>query len=344
VPSRFERWTQRLIASFVGRLWYDAKLHGNAPANAPTLFVGLHRNGAIDGYVHLCVLGGDILFLVAANLRRNLLTRPLAVGIPVERAKDGRDRSGNRVAIDAAAHWIAAGGQLFIYPEGTSTLGPDVLPFHIGAARIAAHAIELGMLPKLVPVGIDYVRPWVPGSQVDIVIGPAIDLETLPPDRDMRVAEIHKRIGERLLALAHRFPDEATQEAVRYAAEVSAAGDRLKRLDLLRCPAPAPLPGRPRPSLAAAMVLALGVAANPPVAAAILLMPKRFADDRNVIALWQIVPTLFLMPLWLVLSGALAAAFCGPLGLLVPLVQAGLGIAALRTAAPALPPERPSNP
>src|SRR5258708_994491 len=95
LPSGLRRLTQRPLAAFVGKLWYDVKLHGRLPERAPTIFVGLHRSGAIDGYVHLSALGGDIVFLVAANLLRNPLTRVLAVGIPVERAKDKGDRSGN---------------------------------------------------------------------------------------------------------------------------------------------------------------------------------------------------------------------------------------------------------
>ena len=209
LPSAFQRWTQRLVARFVGRLWYDTMLHGKRPDGGPVIFVGLHRNGAIDGYVHLSALGGDILFLVAANLRRNPLTRPLAVGIAVERAKDGRDRSGNSAAVEAAARWVAAGGRIFVYPEGTSTLGPDVLPFHPGAARILARTMELGVVPRLVPVGIDYARPQIPGSRADVTIGPDIDLGSMPQSPSACVAEAHRRIADSLIALAHRFPDEA---------------------------------------------------------------------------------------------------------------------------------------
>ena len=377
LPSSFQRWTQRLVATFVGKLWYDTMLHGRCPDAGPAIFVGLHRNGAIDGYVHLSALGGDILFLVAANLRRNPLTRPLAVGIAVERAKDGRDRSGNPAAIETAAQWVAAGGRIFVYPEGTSTLGPDVLPFHPGAARILARTMELGVVPRLVPVGIDYARPQIPGSRVDVTIGPDIDLGSTPLENDPkkpipalgrehaqgkrlarddgskqnshapsladRVADAHGRIADALMALARRFPDDATQDAVRYAAEVGSAGDRPRRLALLAEPAPDPLPAPPHRSAPAAMLLGLGALANLPVAAAILQMPKLFADDRNVVALWQIVPTLLLWPLWLIASAGVGAALWGWPGLLVPAVQALLGAGALRAAPHAIPLKPPSR-
>ncbi|SDR42089.1 1-acyl-sn-glycerol-3-phosphate acyltransferase [Rhizobiales bacterium GAS191] len=343
LPSSFERWTQRLVARFVGKVWYDTLLHGRIPERVPTIFVGLHRNGAIDGYVHLSALGGDILFLVAANLRRNPLTRLLAVGISVERAKDKRDRSNNPAAIDAAAHWVAAGGRLFVYPEGTSTLGPDVLPFHIGAARIVDRTLELGLIPKVVPVGIDYARPDMPGSLVDVSIGDIVDLDGIPDARSDRIAEIQRRITSSLFTLSYRFPDAATQDAVRYAAEIAAAGDRLKRLDLLRRAPPAVLPMRPRGSAFAMIAFGTGFVANLPLAIAIVLMPKLLADDRNVVALWQIVPTVLVAPVWLLLSGAVGLAVFGLLGLSIPVAQMLLGATALRAAAHAWPPVPPSG-
>jgi len=341
LPGPFERWTQRLVARFVGKAWYNTMLHGQRPEGGATVFVGLHRNGAIDGYVHLCALGGDIVFLVAAGLRRNPLTRLLAVGIPVERAKDKQDRSGNPAALEAAARWVAGGGQLFVYPEGTSTLGPDVLPFQPGAARIIALTLELGVVPRLVAVGIDYARPEIPGSIADVLIGKAIVLDGLPEQREDRVTEIQARITSALRALVYRFTDDVAQSAARYAAEIEAAGDRPRRLELLRRPPPAALPARPPGSPLASVVLGLGILANPLPALTIAFAPKLLADDRNVVAFWQIVPTVLTAPLWLTLCGIAALIAFGPAGLLVPVVQAVFGLAALRAAARAFPPRKP---
>ena len=84
--------------------------------------------------------------------------------------------------------------------------------------------------------------------------------------------------------------------------------------------------------------------ANLPLALALIVLPRRFADDRNVVAMWQIVPAVLFAPLWLLLSGAAALALWGVAGLSIPLAQALLGAAALRAAAHAFPPAPPSTP
>ncbi len=340
-PSAAARLSQRLLGWCVAHLWYRTALHGDVPARGPAVIASLHRCGAVDGWVEHGAIGGDMAFLVGANLRRNPLTRLLAVGIPVERSKDDRDRSGNAAALECAARWVAAGGRLVVYPEGTSDLGPKPLPFHPGAARIVSRVLELGVVPSLVPMAVDYDRPGVPGSQVDVVAGPVVPLS---PD-DGTVA-VHRKLSGALGALAFPFADEDEQRRARHRASVLARGDRRARMGLLRGSAEGPhgsLPAPARPSVAALAAFWVGAAANAPLALVAWLAPRRLADAANVVPFWRLVPLVFATPAWLAAVGIAGWVVRGPAGLLAAPVAAALGLVAV-AASPRAFPWRPPSP
>src|SRR5690349_16746054 len=66
----------------------------------PVLYVGLHRNGAVDGMVYKTVLP-EATFLVAARLLRSPLGRVFFTGIPVDRAGDAGGRAPAERALGA---------------------------------------------------------------------------------------------------------------------------------------------------------------------------------------------------------------------------------------------------
>ena len=342
LPSAAARLSQRVLGRCVARLWYRTALHGEVPAHGPAVLASLHRCGAVDGWVEHGAVGGDMAFLVGANLRRNPLTRLLAVGIPVERSKDSGDRSGNAAALECAARWVAAGGRLVVYPEGTSDLGPEPLPFHPGAARIVSRVIELGVVPALVPMTVDYDRPGVPGSQVDVVTGPPVPLSA----GDGTVA-VHRKLSRALGDLAFAFPDGAAQARARHASSVLARGDRAARLRLLRTLAAGPagdVPATPRLSAAALAAFWAGALANAPLAALAWSVPRRLADAPNVVPFWQLVPLVFATPAWLAMVAAAGWSTLGPAGILAAPLAAALGLLALGAAPRAFPFRPPAEP
>ncbi len=337
IPSTLARASQRAIGWLVAHVWYRTAVHGHVPTQGPAILVSLHRCGAVDGWVEHGAIGGDMAFLVGANLRRNPLTRMLAVGIPVERTKDAGDRSNNAAALEAAARWVADGGRLVVYPEGTSDLGPRPLPMHPGAARIVARVLELGAVPAVVPLTVDYDRPDVPGSHVDVVAGPSI-----PTSNGEGTASIHRKVRDALEALAFTFPDEGEQRRRRYASSLMSMGERGTRLALLRAPCIATRRG-PRASGPALACVVIGVLANPPLAALAWWVPRRFADAPNVVPFWRIVPLVFATPAWLASLAAAAGAAFGPIGLLAAPAAAAFGALALSVAPRAFPPRAPSR-
>src|SRR5216684_4244624 len=146
------------------------------PRGGPILYVGLHRNGAVDGFVYKSIFRRAI-FLIAAQLQKNLFSRMFFTGIPVLRDKDSGDRGMNAEAMERCRKLLADGGELFVFPEGTSSLGPQHLPFKSGAARIAVEAWQQGVPLKIVPLGITYDAPSTFRSSVEVIVGGVIGSE-----------------------------------------------------------------------------------------------------------------------------------------------------------------------
>lgn len=142
------------------------------PQGGPVIYLGLHRNGALDGVVYLRA-APRAAYMLSAQLHRSALGRLLLPGIAVARRKD-RSRgivADNDEALARSVDQLASGGELFIMPEGTSTLGPRHLPFRPGAANIALAAVRRGVTVTVVPLAIHYERAWEWQSRVEIDVG-----------------------------------------------------------------------------------------------------------------------------------------------------------------------------
>jgi 1-acyl-sn-glycerol-3-phosphate acyltransferase len=220
----------RLLSQILTFLYYHRVRVLNSqhlPVDCPVLYVALHRNGAVDGYVYKSLLP-RISFLISVQLRRRLFGRIFFEGIEIARAKDRVNGAAAAVkdsnaVIDACADYLGQGGELLILPEGTSDLGHCHLPFHKGAARTVARFMERHCSPlAVVPVGIHYEQAWAWQSDVEVVVGAPIDT-TLPAKISAAegVRVLHKRIISALEALAVQAPDGETfarRERIAFAA------------------------------------------------------------------------------------------------------------------------------
>lgn len=220
----------RLLSQLLVFLYYHRIRVLNAqllPHSGPVLFVGLHRNGAVDGYVYKSQLP-HINFLISVQLRRSMIGRIFFGGIEVARKKDkaaanSAEAADGNTAIDACAGYVRNGGELLILPEGSSDLGHRHLPFHKGAARTLARLMEgTYSLPAVIPLGIHYEQAWAWQSDVEVVVGAPIDT-SLPADISPaeQVSLLHERITASLEALAVQAEDAeafSRRERIAYAA------------------------------------------------------------------------------------------------------------------------------
>ena len=210
----------RLLARALTRAYFNRVTVLNPerlPRSGPAFYLALHRNGAVDGFVYSSILP-RASFLISTQLRKSLFARLFFSGIEVTRGKDEGDRSANEDALARCRELLQAGGQLAIFPEGTSGLGPRHLPFKSGAARILLDCLDRGVAPPVIPLGISYESPWSFRSNVEIVVGAPIstDLSGVSGPR------------ERLRLLKGRV--EAALEEVGVNVDTPEYQDRIQRL------------------------------------------------------------------------------------------------------------------
>ncbi|TCJ14667.1 hypothetical protein EZJ19_09475 [Parasulfuritortus cantonensis] len=338
---------------FLTRLYYHrvSVLHPERlPGAGPVLYLGLHRNGAVDGFVYAAALPRAV-FMISTQLRRSAIGRMFFRGIEVARAKDAERGMAvdNLAALGACVNQVAAGGALFVLPEGSSDLGPRHLPFQKGAARILYRLLAEGTRPAVVPLGIHYEAAPDWQSDVELVVGEAVDT-TLPEGltEAEAVRLLHRRITEAMEAVGVNAPDADTWadwQRLAYAASLGTGRSYFAALKALERGTPdlAAVAAEMRAEVEASRprlhqgvplmpirhawayaVLAALLAA--PVATALVLnLPavlaarwagRRFADAPNTVALWRLLVGVPGLALWAGLL--LAAALASGHGLLWP--------------------------
>jgi len=314
------------------------------PDGGPALYVVLHRNGAVDGFVyHQLVPRG--IYMISTQLLRSFFTRLFFSGIAVARSKDEEDGGRNEAALRECVQLLKDGGELMVFPEGTSSLGPRHLPFKSGAVRLALDALAQGVPLRIVPLGIHYERAWAFRSKVEVVVGKPVLTEFTDGLSDLgRFRELKRRVTSALESVGADFAYAGEQGQAERLAYVATLGTKrgyfasLKALEagipdgLLECwgKLESRLAGHrvllhqgvplfPVGSWAAyavllvmlvPLVLAGGLLNFPPLLAG-WLAARKFADDRNVIALWRILVGLPLGVVWFVGFGIVLAWVAG---------------------------------
>ena len=337
-----EAW-YRLWHWLCARIYFDriTVLHpGQIPQRGPVLYLGLHRNGAVDGFVYRQAIPRCV-FLISAQLLGGFFARIFFCGIAVRRTTDAapdqprEHRQHNDEALQQCVDLLENGGALFAFPEGTSSLGPRHLPFKSGAPRIALAALERGIPLRIIPVGIHYERAWAFRSRVEVIAGQPIAID-LPAglSESRRLQEIKRRITAALADVGVNFESAnalANAERFAYAATLGTSRSYFEALKSCEKGAGEPLgvdwntfeqelgsrscavlrhqgwplfsAGSWFPSalwlIVLSPVVVAGALMNFPPLLAGWLAARRFADERNVIALWRILIGLPLLVLWL---------------------------------------------
>ncbi len=174
-----ELWFRALYRFLSGFAFNRIDVSGSVPQSGGlTLYVCLHRNGAIDGAVYQRVAPRAKLTL-SSQLRRKAWMRAIFDWIeivrPQDAAKDGV-RVNNADSFAEASRYLAQGGELVFFPEGTSVLGPRHLRFRTGVARLIQQTFGQSPELKVVPLAAYYedARRWQ--SNVDVRVGEALYL------------------------------------------------------------------------------------------------------------------------------------------------------------------------
>jgi 1-acyl-sn-glycerol-3-phosphate acyltransferase len=315
------------------------------PKAGPVLYLGLHRNGAVDGFVYYRTLNAPV-FMISTQLRKNWFARLFFDGIAVTRTNDEGDRNQNQEAMRQCLGHLRNGGQLFVFPEGTSSLGPKHLPFKSGGVWLLLDYLESGGPPlQVVPVGIHYECPWAFRAKVEVEVGHPISTEFPAEASRMELLKTMKRRVQ--IALEDVGINVASEEyhekikSLAYAATLGTSRSYFKSLKTMERAMPekvakewedlrlnnatlgfhqgVPLfPGTP----ILIYVLALAVISPIVLAAIVLNLPafamgwyagKKFPDEPNVISLWKILAGAPAFALWVatITSTMLMLGRCG---------------------------------
>ncbi|UDL04199.1 1-acyl-sn-glycerol-3-phosphate acyltransferase [Marinobacter sp. CA1] len=126
--------------------------HRGEPAEAPALFVSNHIS-----WSDIPVLGGlaPLRFLSKAEVGRWPVIGWLAHQAGTLFIQRGRGKAGQ--SREEIARTLNAGQSVLVFPEGTTTAGLTVLPFH---GRLLKAAVESGR--PLQPISIGYLRNGLP--------------------------------------------------------------------------------------------------------------------------------------------------------------------------------------
>ena len=187
------------------------------PRRRSRLIVASHRNGALDGAIVLAAFP-HAQHLVSLQLLRGPL-RVLFTGIPVIRAKDveryGMDRSQITDPVTAGVTHLRDGGDLVVFPEGTSEWRHAPGTHQRGAAKIWCRLQEEGIDVDVIPVGLFYAAPERYGSTVQPWVGPVLELPRSTAGRRIeREKEAHRLITGALDAVSVDCPSPAVFDGV----------------------------------------------------------------------------------------------------------------------------------
>nr|MBG3151870.1 glycerol acyltransferase [Proteus mirabilis] len=195
----------RFISSAIREIYFSKisliyPSRSQAENTHPKLILCSHRNSAFDGYVALKAFP-EAQALASIQLLNSRLMRLFFTGIPVVRKKD-RQRLGINTNTfsspsEAAIAHIKAGGDLLLFPEGSSEWGFQPLPYQRGAARIIRTLISEGVVFDIIPMGLFYIAPDKFSSNVEVYIGETISITSQQNNLSIREWEqnIHNEIS-----------------------------------------------------------------------------------------------------------------------------------------------------
>ena len=173
------------------------------------VFVSNHHNALIDPILVLTDAACEISPIAKSTLWNIpgiawLLDR--AGAVPIVRRKDhaDKDASSNEAMFAKIASHLADGGNILIFPEGTSHSEPTLAPLKTGAARMliaAEHAARTP--PTFQAVALEFDEKDQFRSRCLVLWGPVRQLSEVPGDGEDRVkaitAQMEADLGELLV-------------------------------------------------------------------------------------------------------------------------------------------------
>ena len=194
------------------------------PGHGPLIVAPNHHNSIVDAMLILGTFPRRLTPLAKAPLFRHPLIGPflkLVGAVPVHRRTEGGDDPRRNEAMFAAAtSALRAGGAILLFPEGSTTPRPTLLPLRTGAARLLLGAEAAGRVGvTLLPVGLAFERPGTFRAATALVaVGPPVAtgdcVAAYATDPEASVRTLTQRLTEAIAGQIVEAEDQFTLDLV----------------------------------------------------------------------------------------------------------------------------------
>jgi 1-acyl-sn-glycerol-3-phosphate acyltransferase len=245
---RFVRWIGRRSLRWVFR---DVVIADAAriPSAGPVIIIANHPNDVPDVLIGYLSTPRAVHFIATISAATNPLSRATYRGlgvIPVTRVRDARKllekgasiSNVNRVAYQRVVQALLDDQLIGVFPEGGVTTDWALRPFKPGVAQMILQCFDNANCKPvtIVPLGIQYEGPHVPGSDCVVRVGDPLEVSASDvTDGIWKVQTLTAELFRRLAAVTRHGDNAAARAMVDQVAATLAAADAASPADgLLR--------------------------------------------------------------------------------------------------------------
>ena len=189
----------------------------NVPRKGPLIVASNHPSAFLEASILGTVLGRPLHYLVRGDMFHPKFQWLFdwTNQIPIYRQKDGiSNLRKNASSFDLTYRKLAKGDAVVIFPEAKTTLEKKMRPIQRGTAHLA-----FGTLPFLqegegiyiLPVGVNYTEPRLPGTDVVIKVGSPFFTTTGAREDREAIDSFTETLSNVLSPLIIQIPDEGRE-------------------------------------------------------------------------------------------------------------------------------------
>lgn len=209
----------------LGLFFYFKKIQifnaDKVPKDKAVLILSNHQNALLDALLIATKCGRFVFYLTRASVFKksfvDKLLRSLQM-LPVYRMRDGWSNiTKNNSIFSNCADLLSKNEGVVIFPEGNHNLKRTVRPFSKGFTRIVFETLqnypELDL--KLLPVGLNFVKPKEFGDSVAIYFGNTLDAQQYASNFDNEnVLKLKEDVHNEISKLTTHIPGDDYHETI----------------------------------------------------------------------------------------------------------------------------------
>lgn len=186
----------------------------NIPRKGPLIVASNHPSAFLEASIMGTVLGRPLHYLVRGDMFHPKFSWLFdwTNQIPIYRKKDGiSNLRKNASSFELTYRKLAGGDAVLIFPEAKTTLEKRMRPIQRGTAHLAFGTLPFlkpGVPLPILPVGVNFTEPRLPGTDVVIRFGPPFNtIQATREDRDA-IDQFTETLSEAMSPLIIQVTDE----------------------------------------------------------------------------------------------------------------------------------------